>query len=150
MARLRPEPTTARASPRFGRLFGIPVAGRGLGAIVAVAVEVMVQVRVLLPQRLILLQQALQEADERHDKRHDSRQTALIGRRDIIPVKVVEIDAKPFQHRGRWFDRRRFRRGCRHFQSLPCISITKTYITQQLEGPEVFGKYFSLYGGDSR
>ncbi len=119
MARLGTGAATTRGSPRFSPAFGISIAGGRLGAIVAVAMQLVVQVRDLHPQRLIILQHALHQADERRDEGHDSLESAPIGRRDVLSVKVGEIYVKPFEYRWGWFDRRGFRRGCRHFQSLP-------------------------------
>ncbi len=97
----------------------------------AIAMELVAQVRDLLPQRLIILQHALHQADERRDEGHDSLESSPIGRRDVLPVKVGKIYVKPFECRWGWFDRRGFRRGCRHFQSLPC-SVLSDYIPHNL------------------
>ena len=85
----------------------------------------------LVAQRLIILRHALHQADERRDEGHDSLESPPIGRRDVLPVKVGEIYVKPFECRWGWFDRRGFRRGCRHFPSLPC-SVLPDYIPHNL------------------
>ena len=74
----------------------------------AVAMQLVVQVRDLLPQPLIILQHALHQAHERRDEGHDSLESPPIRRRDVLSVKVGEIYVKPFEYRWGWFDRRGF------------------------------------------
>ncbi len=66
--------------------------------------QLVVQVRDLLPQPLIILQHALHQAHERRDEGHDSLESPPIRRRDVLSVKVGEIYVKPFEYRWGWFD----------------------------------------------
>ena len=91
----------------------------------AIAMELVAQVRDLLPQRLIILQHALHHADERRDEGHDRLESPPIGRRDVLPVKVGKIYVKPFECRWGWFDRR----GSAEDVAISNLFLVPSYLT---------------------
>ncbi len=108
--------------------------------------QLVVQVRDLHLQRLIILQHALHQADERRDEGHDSLESAPIGRRDVLPVKVGEIYVKPFEYR--WGSGVPTRRP--PFPIPSVFRLIRRYTTQLVQGPERNERlttYFGLFLG---